>query len=137
MKVTACTENQLLGQDLELCIVQPAGTEQNPEQRYRCPIRSCSYIGARVNHAGECLRHILEPRQGVAEHHRFLSNKLVCFYNAEGRPALCSRTATQSAFSFLPDKQPHLKALAYMKVSHSSRHQTVYCCCVTRGALLL
>lgn len=119
MTVTVCTEKTLLGPDLQLCCIEAAGTEKDPEKRYRCPVPHCSYIGARLSHAGECLKHMLDPRHSPAEHHRFLVNKLICFYTAEGKPALYSRTATQNAFSFWPDRQPSSKALAYMKVSHT------------------
>lgn len=53
----------------------------------------------------------------TTEHSKFLVNNLVCFQNADGKPALHSKSVVPSAFSFQLDKQPSLKALAYMKVS--------------------
>ena len=119
MQVTTCTEQQLLGRALGMCVIEPTGTENDPELRYRCPLPGCPYIGAKHSHAGECLKHMLEPRVAVAEHHRFLVDRLICFYNSEGRPALHSKTVVPSAFCFRPKKDPSLRALAYMKVGHA------------------
>ena len=131
----SCGEKQLLGRDLSLCFISPTSTENGSELRYRCPVPGCSYIGARVNHAGDCLKHILDSRQMVDEHSRFLVDKLVCFQNADGKPALHSKPVVPSAFSFQLDEEPSSKALAYMKVSTHvlpsllTRHIVKACCC--------
>ena len=134
MQPTPCGEKQLLGRDLELWVIKPTTTAGEPEPRYRCPIAGCLYKGAKINHAGECLKHVMDPKQLATEHHRFLVNKLVCFHNAEGMPALHSKTVVPSAFPFRPDKEPSVKALAYMKVGHMCVAFLTSAACVDSGA---
>ena len=122
----SCGEKQLLGRDLSLCLISPTSTDIDPELRYRCPVPNCTYIGARMKHTGECLKHVLDPRQMATEHSRFLVDNLVCFQNADGKPALHSKSVVPSAFSFLLDKDPSLKALAYMKVSNWLHRASIY-----------
>ena len=109
-----CSKEQLQATDLGLVVIQPSITPSDQEPRFRCPVESCTYIGATLGHQGDCLRHLLDPKT-VSVHHSLLSGNLVTFCNAEGRPLLNTRPSVQSAFAYLDcdmDKLP----LAYMKV---------------------
>jgi len=75
-----------------------------------------SFEDTTLGHTGDCLRHLLDPRQDGVNHRRFLSNSLVSFRSAEGKPALHSRAAVPAAFAYYSNGDPQARQHAYMKV---------------------
>ena len=115
MPVEACSKKHLSGIDLPLIEISPSGSDTDPELRYRCPVEGSCFLGATTNHASDCLKHILDPKQDVAGHARFLSLNLVTFRTAQGKPALHSRPAVPASFTY-SDTFPGTNQHAYMKV---------------------
>ena len=109
-----CSKEQLQATDLGLVVIRPSIASSDQEPRFRCPVESCTYIGATLGHQGDCLRHLLDPKT-VSVHNSILADNLVTFCNAEGKPLLNTRPSVQSAFSY-QDYDVDKLLLAYMKV---------------------
>lgn len=120
-----CDERQLLGTDLSLAVISPSRSVGHSEPRFRCPVEGCSFLGTTVNHPSDCLKHILDPKQDVAAHSRFLSKRLVTFRTAEGKPALHSRPSVPAAFSY--SSASGAVQHAYMKVCQASTDLLLLC----------
>lgn len=112
VKLRPCSKDELQATDLCLFVIKPSITATDPEHRFRCPVGSCTYIGATLGHQGDCLRHLLDAKAAVT-HHAFLLANLVTFCSAEGKPLLGNKPSAKTAFAFLGgDKSQY----AYMKV---------------------
>lgn len=115
-----CTEQWLCGLDLKLLLVTPSAPATDQEPRYRCPLKECQYLGATLTHPGDCLRHILDPKVGNrAAHNQLLTNSVVSFRNAEGKPVLSSKPNVPAALLYfegagINDGKPQC---AYLKVT--------------------
>lgn len=117
MPATLCERRRLLWHDLRLCIIKPVVTATDPEQRYRCPVQGCLFLGSTISHASDCLKHLVDPKYDIDAHSKFCEKTLVCFLNADGKPALHSKPAVPAAFSTFDAQDPQQKTQhAYMKV---------------------
>ena len=116
-----CTKKQLQGTDLSLIEIKPTSSATDPEQRFRCPVAGCPYIGSTLGHPGDCLRHLLDSKGADGDaHKKMFAGTLVTFLNAEGKPVLNSKASTQPAFVF-GDGRVTKPQCAYMKVCVEAR----------------
>ena len=101
--VTPCLAENLQGLDkLRLLVIRPSVTSANDGLRYRCPVAKCTYIGATLGHAGECLKHLKDCKHDPVGHAKFWRKTFVCFQNADGKGILNTRPCYDSApFAFI------------------------------------
>ncbi|DBA73585.1 TPA: hypothetical protein ACH3X1_011228 [Trebouxia sp. C0004] len=115
--VNACRPEDLQGLDkLRLLVIRPSVTATSRDERFRCPVPECTYIGATLGHAGDCLKHLKETKNDPVGHAEFWRKTFVCFENADGKGLLATRPCYDSApFAFMEpgDDKPHI---AYTKV---------------------
>lgn len=119
MQPVPCDEAQLQGCDLKLVVIVPTRSPRDGELRYRCPVERCPYLGATLNHARDCLLHMIDCKSEVAAHDAFWDKTLVCFRNGDGKPALHSKPTVQPAWVFRDAADPQKRTQhAYSKVRH-------------------
>ena len=114
--VVSCTAEDLRGLDeLRLVVVRP--TPGGDGLRFRCPVPKCTYLGATLGHAGECLKHLKDSKHDPVGHAKFWRKTLVCFENADGKGILNTRPSLDNApFAFL-EAVAGKPQTAYTKVS--------------------
>lgn len=114
---TACWAEDLRGHDkLRLLVIEPSVTAKGQDRRFRCPVPECTYVGATLGHAGDCLKHLKDTKHDPVGHAEFWRNTFVCFKNADGKGLLNTRPCYDSgpfAFTEPGDDRPQV---AYTKV---------------------
>jgi len=114
---TACWAEDLRGHDkLRLLVIEPSVTAKGQDRRFHCPVPGCTYVGATLGHAGDCLKHLKDTKHGPVGHAEFWRNTFVCFKNADGKGLLNTRPCYDSgpfAFAEPGDDRPKV---AYTKV---------------------